>query len=106
MRCLFIALAACAWVSTPAAAQGTLKVVLPAPVQQFDPALTTTGEDYVYVHLGSAGLTRIDRDRVARPDLAESWTASDDLRTWTFRLRQDVRFHHGRKLDADDVVAT
>ena len=41
-----------------------------------------------------------------KPDIAESWTASDDLKTWTFKLRQGVKFHHGRVLDAEDVVAT
>jgi peptide/nickel transport system substrate-binding protein len=39
------------------------------------------------------------------PDLAESWTASPDGLTWTFRLRRGVKFHHGfGELTADDVV--
>jgi len=40
------------------------------------------------------------------PDLAETWTQSDDLLTWTFYLRRDVRFTNGATLDANDVVAT
>lgn len=40
------------------------------------------------------------------PALAESWTASPDGTTWTFRLRSGVRFHHGKTLDAGDVKAT
>jgi peptide/nickel transport system substrate-binding protein len=39
-----------------------------------------------------------------QPGLAESWSKSDDLRTWTFRLRKNVRFHDGTPLDADAVV--
>jgi ABC-type transport system substrate-binding protein len=40
------------------------------------------------------------------PVLAESYTASDDLMTWTFTLRKDVKFHNGFTLDAADVVAS
>jgi peptide/nickel transport system substrate-binding protein len=38
-----------------------------------------------------------------RPALAESWQASADGRTYTFRLRRGVRFHNGRELNAADV---
>jgi len=40
------------------------------------------------------------------PDLAEKWEQSDDLLTWTFYLRREVRFTNGAALDANDVVAT
>ncbi len=40
------------------------------------------------------------------PALAESWEASPDGLEWTFRLRRDVAFHHGRELTSEDVVAT
>jgi peptide/nickel transport system substrate-binding protein len=38
------------------------------------------------------------------PALAERWKASEDLLTWTFYLRQGVKFHDGTELDADAVV--
>jgi peptide/nickel transport system substrate-binding protein len=87
-------------------AQGTLRVALGTTLSQIDPAKTTIGDEYVYVHLVFNGLSRIDPDMTVKPDIAESWTASDDLKTWTFKLRQGVKFHHGRVLDAEDVVAT
>jgi peptide/nickel transport system substrate-binding protein len=87
-------------------AQGTLRVALGTTLSQLDPAKVTIGDEYVYVHLMFNGLSRIDPDMTVKPDLAESWAASDDLKTWTFKLRQGVKFHHGRALDADDVVAT
>ncbi len=39
-----------------------------------------------------------------RPGLAVSWSASTDLKEWTFHLRRNVSFHDGTKLDADAVV--
>src|SRR6185295_10587636 len=90
----------------PAVAQGTIRIALGTTLSQLDPAKTTIGDEYVYVHLVFNGLSRIDPDMSVKPDLAESWTASDDLKTWTFRLRQGVKFHHGRVLDSEDVVAT
>ncbi len=39
-----------------------------------------------------------------QPGLCESFTVSDDGKTFTFRIRQGVRFHSGNALTADDVV--
>lgn len=89
-----------------ASAQGTLRVAVGTTLNQLDPALTTLGDEYVYVHLVFNGLSRIDHDLNVHPDLAESWSASSDLMTWTFKLRKGVKFHHGRELDSGDVVAT
>lgn len=38
--------------------------------------------------------------------LAESWTASDDAMVWTFVIRKGVKFHDGKDLTPEDVVAT
>ncbi len=43
-------------------------------------------------------------DNITRPMLAESWEASDDLKTWTFKLRQGVMWHNGDELVADHIV--
>jgi peptide/nickel transport system substrate-binding protein len=55
-------------------------------------------------------LLRIDpTDRTGTrpfPDLAESWTISPDALTYTFRLRQGVRFHDGSPLTSRDVKAS
>lgn len=111
MRRTLLALAAAATLAMPAGAQqpgkgGTLKVGLGAALTRLDPALAATGADAVYVNLVFNGLTRIDRDMSVRPELAESWTAAADRRTWTFRLRDKVVFQNGRRLEAADVVAT
>ena len=93
------------WVQ-PVTAAGTLKVAVPSNLNTLDPAKTKIGEEYIVNFLVFSGLTEIDRDGRTKPDLAERWTASDDLKTWTFYLRKGVKFHHGRELDAQDVIAT
>jgi peptide/nickel transport system substrate-binding protein len=93
-------------IASGAAAQGTIRVAVGTTLNQLDPAKTTIGDEYIFVHLVFNGLTRIDRDLTTKPDLAVSWAASDDLKVWTFKLREGVKFHHGRTLDAEDIVAT
>ncbi|MDX1711242.1 MAG: ABC transporter substrate-binding protein [Rhodovibrionaceae bacterium] len=49
-------------------------------------------------------LTRTGSDNITRPYLAESWEASDDLKTWTLNLRKGVTWNNGDEFNADDVV--
>ncbi len=52
------------------------------------------------------GLVRFDEEMNPIPDLAESWEISEDGTVYTFTLRNDVTFHDGTPMTADDVVYT
>jgi peptide/nickel transport system substrate-binding protein len=49
-------------------------------------------------------LTSLDDKGDPVPKLAESWTRSDDFKTWTFRLRAGVKFHDGTPFNAAAVA--
>lgn len=51
-------------------------------------------------------LTEIREDGSLAPRLATQWEAAPDALSWTFTVRQGVKFHDGSTLTADDVVWT
>lgn len=51
-------------------------------------------------------LTEIDTDGSTVPEVAESFEASADAKTWIFKLRQGVEFHNGKTLTNEDVIAS
>ncbi|MCB2116835.1 MAG: ABC transporter substrate-binding protein [Rhodobacteraceae bacterium] len=51
-------------------------------------------------------LTEIAPDGSLVPEIAESWEASADAVTWTFKIRKGVTYHSGKSLTPDDVVAS
>lgn len=51
-------------------------------------------------------LVEIDEQGRPRPELADGWDVSPDARVWRFGLRRGVEFHHGKTLEAADVLAS
>ena len=92
------------------AAKTTLNVGMgSADAGQLDPHVATATPDKGLLHWMFNGLVRIQPGKASpkyiEPDIAKSWTSSDDGRTWVFKLREDVDCHgeYGN-LDAEDVV--
>ena len=61
--------------------------------------------EYNYAFLVFSRLTFFDENLNVVPDLAERGKSSPDQKVWTYHLRQGVKFHNGREVDAEDVVA-
>ena len=104
-----LAAAAAGFASGPAMAQkqgGTLTVGLELDIPGFDPlkvgVFDTAAE--IAAALIFDTLTSLDDNGKARPKLALSWSPSEDYKTWTFKLRPDVKFQDGTPFNAQAVV--
>jgi len=51
-------------------------------------------------------LTEVAPDGSLKPELAESWEASDDAVVWRLKIRKGVTFHSGKALTVEDVIAS
>lgn len=87
----------------PASAAGPVLRFVAGEVRSLDPAFIADQGDVQLMLQLYAGLTRLDENAVPYPSLAESWQVSDDRLTYTFRLRDGLRFSDGSPLEAGDV---
>jgi peptide/nickel transport system substrate-binding protein len=86
---------------------GTLVWGRGADAVSLDPADITDGESVKPVEAIFDTLVRYKPGSTeVEPALATAWTVSDDRKTWTFTLREGVKFHDGAPLNADAVVFT
>lgn len=75
-------------------------------VDELDPRTTDTQEGYIVCANVYDCLVMYDLGATTiRPGLAESWEISEDGLTYTFTLRQGVKFHDGEDFNADAVLA-
>lgn len=85
------------------AQDGTLLYGLDSNPRTLDPAKSDISTANIVIWHLTESLVATDADGTIRPALATGWTVSDDGRTWTFRLREGVRFHDGTPFDAAAV---
>ncbi len=67
-----------------------------------DPAVMLDSDSVIYILEIFSGLVTLDQDLKVVPDIAEKWEVSDDGLIYTFFLRNDVQFHDGKNVTADD----
>src|SRR5438034_10009480 len=103
-------LAATGRLSAPAVAQGaaarTLRFVPQANLANFDPIW---GTQYVVRNASQLvwdTLYGLDSKLQPKRQMVESEEVADDALTWTFKLRDGLKFHDGEKVLAKDVVAS
>lgn len=71
-----------------------------------NPLLALSDADRDLVELTFAGLMTVDEEGRVIPELAESYELSEDGRTYTFTLRENIYFHDGKPVTAEDVAFT
>ena len=89
-----------------AMAGGTIRVAQTVPAAAIDPVKIADGGGITVLSQVGEALVLSGKDLTAIPVLAESWSSNKDATVWTFKLRQGVKFHNGKTMTADDVVAT
>jgi peptide/nickel transport system substrate-binding protein len=85
-------------------AGGTLRVAFQNEWAGLDAHVVSSYSSYQILNNVLENLTFYDDDLNLVPELAESWSQSDDGLTWTFNLSQGVMFSNGREMTADDIV--
>src|SRR5260221_13883880 len=91
--------------AAPALAQPkTLKVVMQSDLKILDPIWTTAYIVRNHGYLIYDTLFALDGNLELKPQMVESWTVSDDQLTWTFKLRDGLRWHDGAPVTSADVV--
>lgn len=85
---------------------GTIRVAQIVPAASIDPVKIADAGGITVLSQAAETLVLSGKDLTAIPVLAESWSPNKDGTVWTFNLRKGVKFHNGKMMTADDVVAT
>jgi ABC-type transport system substrate-binding protein len=88
-----------------AQAEFNLRIVQGTDIDTLDPAVSrSTPSQIVFNNIFNTLVRWKDTklDEIV-PDLAESWSKSEDGLRWTFKLRRGVKFHDGTPFDAEAV---
>ncbi len=123
--CLIAMLSACASPATPAAPAAPAESGAPAateapaaepakpqfavyalnsePLTNWDPAIEFSNGIHLVNNMYEQLLRYDPVAKVTVPLLAESYTTSEDGLTWTFKIREGVKFQNGDPMTAEDV---
>ncbi|GED69295.1 peptide-binding protein [Brevibacillus reuszeri] len=83
----------------------TLRFPVYRKIVTLDPALVYYHFDaHLAGQLFNTLVTYDHETKTIHPCIAHSWETSPDQCEWTFHLRKNVLFHHGRELTAQDVI--
>ncbi|MCI5957951.1 MAG: ABC transporter substrate-binding protein [Clostridiales bacterium] len=81
----------------------SMTVILGAEFSTLDPLALPSSPEINFCTNIFDSLVKVDKDLNIIPCLATDWTVSDDGLTYTFNLRQGVKFHNGNDFTAEDV---
>lgn len=89
-----------------AMAETVLRVIPHADLKNLDPIWTTAYITRNHGYLIYDTLFAMDDNLVPQPQMVDSYETSEDGLTWTFTLRDGLKFHNGDPVTAEDCVAS
>src|SRR3954447_9399482 len=85
---------------------GTFRLGCAVPTADVDPIFLFDQGGIFTAQLAGETLCKRMADTSLQPRLATSWRQVGNAKEWEFKIRQGVKWHDGRPLTVDDVVAT
>ena len=83
-----------------------LRFIPQADLRSIDPIWTTAYVTRNFGYLVFDTLFALDKDFKPQPQMVDRWTVSDDKLTYTFTLRDGLKWHDGQPVRAADCVAS
>ena len=81
-----------------------LTIQLGPDVESIDPALNSAVDGANYILFAYENLLKVDKDGKVVPGLAQKYEISEDQLTWTFYLRDGLKWSDGTDFTAEDFV--
>jgi len=103
-----LAAAAVLGATAPAGAedQKVLKAVMGTPARILDPIFTTAYAARNHGYMIFDTLFAIDETFVPKPQMVKEWSVSKDQLTYTFTLRDGLKWHDGAPVTSEDCIAS
>ncbi len=89
-----------------AAQQKTLKFVPEADLRSLDPIWTTAYITRNYGYMVYDTLFAVNEKFEVQPQMVDKWSLSDDKLTYTFTLRDGLKWHDGQPVKSADCIAS
>ena len=86
------------------AAAKTMRAVMQGDLRSFDPIWTTANISAYYGAMVYDTLFAVDEQFKSQPQMVGKYEISPDRLTYTFTLRDGLKFHDGSPFSAEDVV--
>lgn len=101
-----MAVLATALPASKAEAQVTLRNVMHSDLKIIDPIWTTAYIQRNYGYMVYDTLFAMDEKFEVKPQMVDTWTVSDDKKTYTFTLRDGLLWHDDQPVTAEDCIAS
>ena len=88
----------------PSSEPAVLRIGYAGSPDTLNPGTAVLSEAYLIFELVYDSMFQLQLDGSYTPELAESFTVSDDGTVWTFKIRDGITFHDGEPLTAEDIA--